>query len=228
MPSASPATDPFGSLARLLAIGLVSGLLASVPYTVAQQVWVEPLLRQAEAFEQRHPESEAGEPLLTGWRGAAVTNGAAGVGFGLLLAAAVSIRRVPPTILSGLLWGLAGFAAFSLWPALTLPVGLPGLASAPLPIRQAWWALAVICAAVGLMLLAWAPKPAGWIAGAAIALLPPLASHLFWEWPETPPDLRALQNRFGVAALVASALFWIAIGTLEGLLASGRRARRTG
>ena len=226
MPSASPATSPFGSLSRLLVIGLISGLLASLPYTLAQQVWVAPLLRQAEVLEPGPSGSVASEPLMTGWRGAAVTNGVTGVGFGLLLAAAISMRGVPPNLPSGPLWGMAGFAAFSLFPALTLPVGLPGLESAPLLIRQAWWALAVISAAVGLALLAWAPKRAGRIAGAAIVWLPPLASRLFWDWPETPPDLRALQNRFAVAALVTSALFWLALGTLEGALSSLGRARQ--
>jgi cobalt transporter subunit CbtA len=210
----------------LLAVGLISGLLASLPYTLAQQIWVEPLLRQAEVFEREHGAAAADEPLLTGWRGAALTNGIAGVGFALLLAAAMSLRRTSLGVRSGLIWGLAGFAVFSLIPALTLPVGLPGLDTGPLPIRQAWWVAVVICAAAGLMLLAWARKPAGRLAGAAIALLPPLASHLFWTWPATPPDPRVPQNRFTVATLGASALLWIAIGVLEGRLAAGCPVRR--
>jgi predicted cobalt transporter CbtA len=226
MPSASPATDPFGSVSRLLGIGLLAGLAASIPYTIAQHVWVAPLLRSAETLEPAHPEHNSAEPLLAGWPGAAMSNAAAGVGYALLLAAGISLRRRPLGIRSGLMWGLGGFAVLALLPALTLPVGLPGLDTGPLPMRQVWWALAVVCAAAGLSLVSWAPGASARIAGALIALAPPIASRLLWDWPETPAGLRGLQTQFGLTALGASALFWLLIGTITGLMVPWARSRR--
>jgi len=219
MRSVFPATDPFGSFARLLAAGLTSGIVASVPYAVARRAWIEPLLRQAETFETGGGAYSTELPLLSGWHGAFLTNAVAGTALGLLLAAAVTIRGRALDWRRGILWGLAGFTVFSLLPALTLPVGLPGFESAPLHVRQAWWGLSVLGGEAGLAVLVWKPGPFAKTAGVLLDLAAPIASALFWETAEPTPEVREIQLAFAGNWLAASAMFWIVIGGIQGLMA---------
>ena len=62
-----------------------------------------------------------------------------GIGFALLL---VAVSELAGGILSwrqGVLWGLAGFAVFTLAPGLGLPPELPAMPAADLGARQFWW-----------------------------------------------------------------------------------------
>ena len=54
------------------------------------------------------------------------------------------------------MWGLAGFAVFTIAPGLGLPPELPGVPAAPLLSRQIWWVTAVLATAAacsGLLVL---------------------------------------------------------------------------
>ena len=64
-----------------------------------------------------------------GWTLAA--NIVAGIGFALLLVAASELRGGLTSWREGLLWGLAGFAVFTLAPSIGLPPEAPGVEGAP-------------------------------------------------------------------------------------------------
>src|SRR5262245_24535562 len=61
------------------------------------------------------------------------------IGFALLLSGAFAVSGRAVDAGEGLLWGLAGFAAFALAPAFGLPPELPGSVAAELLPRQIWW-----------------------------------------------------------------------------------------
>jgi cobalt transporter subunit CbtA len=210
-------------LRRLLIVSLVAGLAAGALATLLQAALLTPLIHAAEQYESgeaqpAHAHEEAG---LERFAFTLAANLLVGVGFALLLNAAIALRGGAMSAGLGALWGLAGFAAFSLAPALGLPPELPGSHAADLAARQLWWLGAAAATAGGLALLAFGrsrPLQAG-----AVLLL--AAPHLLGApAPEqmggsAPPELAA---HFAVLSLVAAALFWAALGGLSGLLHSRR------
>jgi cobalt transporter subunit CbtA len=147
-----------------------------------------------------------------------LANLVAGVGFALLLAAGMALRGKPVDARLGLLWGLAGFAACSLAPALGLPPEVPGAAVADLTARQTWWLATAAATAGGIALIAFAPR---WPLRAlgAVALLAP---HLVGA-PHAPAGAQGavppeLASHFVVWSLATAALFWALLGTTCGAL----------
>ena len=212
---------------RIVFSAVAAGLLAGVLLTAVQQIQVVPVILQAETYEVTDPDATtpaahahadgtshahgAWAPAdgfeRTFWTG--VANVGMGIGFGLLLVAAFSLR--PGTSWrQGILWGLGGYAAFFALPAFGLPPELPGTESAAMQDRQAWWLVTVTLSAAGIALLGLAR---GWpwkAAGAVFVVIPHLigAPH-----PEThaaaPPELL---RTFIVATAVANSVFWVALG----------------
>jgi cobalt transporter subunit CbtA len=149
-------------------------------------------------------------------------------GFSLALGAAMAAASRSGHRLdarTGLLWGLAGFAAVQLAPAVGLPPELPGMDGASLAARQSWWVLCVGSTAFGLAALAFGR---GWVwlaLGAALILLP----HA-WGAPQppgheslVPPELA---TAFATRSLGVAALSWAVLGTLTGLLAERAPTRQ--
>src|SRR5689334_12534927 len=120
------------TLRRILAAGLIAGLVAGTVTTLAQRYQVTPLIFAAEVFEEAaaHPDHaqphshdgaavhEAGEAWAPadGLERTAFTwlaNVLTGVGFGMVLAAAIAFAGRPIDRRRGLIWGLAGYGAFS-------------------------------------------------------------------------------------------------------------------
>ena len=146
------------------------------------------------------------------------------IAFALLLVAGFAVaeaygRRV--TARDGLLWGIAGFAAFQLAPAMGLAPELPGTMAAALEARQLWWVSVVAATVVALALLGYGRGTAAW--GAALILL--AAPHLIGA-PEldgysgvTPPELSAA---FAARTLGCGLIAWAALGWLAGHLWSGK------
>ncbi len=143
-------------------------------------------------------------------------------GFGLLLAAGMSLVAATGKRIGwrkGLLWGLAGFGAFQLAPALGLPPEIPGAAATELAARQGWWIMTAALTALGLGWLAFAPKP--WMK--ALALVPLALPHLIGApAPEHHGGLapEALATQFVYATLITNGLFWLALGGLAGFVHS--------
>ena len=211
---------------RILFAAALAGLIGGVFATAAQTVRVIPIILEAETYETAAPaahdlagavvEPEAWAPGDGVERTAftLLTNVLSGVGFALLLAAGFALaggadwRR-------GLYWGAAGFAAFTLAPAIGLPPEIPGAEAAPLADRQLWWVGTVVATGGGLALVILSRK-AAWVAlGAGLIVLPHLigapqpAAH-----GGLAPD--SLARDFVVAALVASFLFWLVLGAFAG------------
>lgn len=78
------------------------------------------------------------------------------VAYALILVAGFGLARVYGKVITareGLLWGVAGFTAFQLVPAMGLAPELPGTLAADLGARQLWWwgTVAATVAALGLL-----------------------------------------------------------------------------
>lgn len=173
----------------------------------------------ADAAEPWAPEDGLERTFFT-----SVANVQAGVGFALILVAALAIAGKPVTGRIGVLWGLAGFAIFILAPALGLPPEAPGALASELGGRQIWWALCAGSTAAGLWMLVFRPKIL-WTLGGIVLLAAP---HIVGApQPESiggavPPELAA---HFAAASIVTACVFWCALGWVSGTL--WRRFDRT-
>ena len=138
-----------------------------------------------------------------------------GGGFALMLSAVALLvgRRI--TTANGALWGLAGFAAVALAPALGLPPELPAMPVADLSARQGWWILTVGLTAIGLYLLILRREPMLRAGGIALLVVPHLftAPHPADLSSPIPPTLAA---EFAVASLATGAVFWVLLGLAIG------------
>lgn len=132
------------------------------------------------------------------------------VGFALMLAGLFTLRA-PGRAWQGLLWGLGGFATFSLAPSAGLPPELPGTAAADLLLRQYWWIGTAAATAVGLGLLVFGRHVALRIGGVLLLALPHLIGA---PQPAVHESLApaALADEFVLASLLTNALFWSALG----------------
>ncbi len=221
-------------IARIARPALVAGALAGILAWAAHQWRAVPLIAQAELHEQgaaagpaQATHSHGGAPAAAparddheGWRRHArtlLTTIVTGIGYGFLLVGAIVLSGRPVDARQGLLWGLGGFVAFAAAPALGLPPELPGMASAELGARQAWWLATATASAGGLALVAFAPARWAKAAGAALLLLPHIVGA-----PKAPLESGALPAElaaeFAVVSLLASATFWVALGALSGYL----------
>lgn len=192
-----------------------------------QTLKVTPLIRTAEIFEETAKAqatlsgkpagtvmlatASGGSPLLD----AGVNLGASlltGVGFGLVLAGTIAFWGRVPTLTEGLFWGFAGFAVFTLAPALVLPPHLPGMAESGLGLRQLWWLGAAGTAAAGLGLAVFARNRAGRVLGLALLALPFIASGPEPVSGAGAPLPPTLISSFVASSIAASAVFWAALG----------------
>lgn len=208
---------------RIFFTAVMAGALSGAFVFVVQSVGVAPLIHEAEkleAGEKRLATPAGGGGSAHGGVGFAraaltlVSSVLSGVGFALLLAACFALRGGVDWR-EAVLWGLGGFIAFGLAPALGLPPQLPGAFAAPLPDRQIWWLLAAAGATAGLLLLAFKRGVAFKVLGAALIAAPHLPGA---PRPEARGGLapEALAEQFALASLLASAMFWIVLGLCAG------------
>jgi cobalt transporter subunit CbtA len=216
---------------RVFFAAVVAGLAAGLIATALQAAKLTPLIAAAEVYEKAEPATHdpathaapAWEPSPGVERTAftLAANMIIGVGFGLLLSAGFALHHLfsgaETDARSGLLWGLAGFACFSLAPSLGLPPVLPGTADADLVARQSWWIGTALATAAGIGLIAFARPPLRRVLGLALIVLP----HLFGA-PQAPGDGSAvpagLAAEFAAASVAIAALFWIVLGSVGGWL----------
>ncbi|OBY59879.1 CbtA family protein [Pseudomonas sp. AU12215] len=220
-----------------------AGLIAALVLTVAQLLWVSPLILKAETYEKAEPaaalveenhehahehaagavaahehDAQAWEPE-DGWQRILSTTGGnlvVAVGFALMLAGLFTLRA-PGKTSEGLLWGLAGFAVFTLAPSLGLPPEVPGTAAADLTLRQTWWIGTAAASAGGLALLVFGRNWA--LRGIGIALL--VVPHVIGApQPEVHSSLapESIAHEFIVASLITNAVFWAALGLVAAWL----------
>lgn len=141
----------------------------------------------------------------------------AAAGFALVFGAVSMFANIPITFANGLLWGAAGFIAFSLAPAYGLAPELPGMPAAQVFPRQLWWAGTALATGGAILLLA--KTRAGWAFAVAAALI--VAPHIIGApiAPDEPSAVPAhLAAEFAAVTLGTSAIFWAVLGTLFGRL----------
>jgi cobalt transporter subunit CbtA len=210
---------------RLVFAALCAGFLSGVFAMVAHQIATVPLILQAETYEESsahasagaHEHSSAWEPE-NGVERTAYTLLAdilTGVGFALLVGAGLTLRGGEAGWRRGLLWGLAGFATFTVAPSLGLPPQLPGSEAAPLFDRQLWWLGTTAATGCALALIAFTARARWTILAAVLIVLP----HLYGA-PEPPQQMAAgpavLTHHFIIAATVVNFLFWLILGASTG------------
>jgi len=235
----------FSVLRRIGSVVLLAGVLAGLLLTGVQKLQVSPIIAQAEVYEEAaaakaHEQQHAAAALAVvpqahehehehehggdEWEPAngfersaftALANVTIAIGFGLFLAAAMTIRGRQVSWRSGLLWGAAGYLVFFVAPSLGLPPEVPGTMAAPLHARQLWWIMAAGLTAGGLGLIVYARHWAFKLAGVLLLLVP----HLIGA-PQ--PELHGgaapeeLARAFIHATALANGLFWLALGGLTG------------
>ena len=142
---------------RILFAAVLAGLAAGLGMSALHQWKVVPLIHIAESYEASAPAHEHADAATAadgqvhdaaawapadGFERTAYTllaNVLASIGFALLLGALSVLWGIEITARNGVLWGLGGFLAFQLAPAVGLPPELPGMAAAELGARQLWW-----------------------------------------------------------------------------------------
>jgi cobalt transporter subunit CbtA len=236
-------------IARLFWVALVAGAIAGLAAAALQAVGVWPLIAIAETFEiveavpsadmHAHGHEHAHDWSPEGaWRiGLSVLfDVLAGIGFALLANAALlmarAVRGVALDWRLGLGLGAAGFAAFSLAPALGLAPALPGMAEGDLLARQTWWIGTAVATLAGVALMALSRGGWLWALGLLALVLPHavgapgeamgLVALMGQSGPIGADGMTAeLAQRFALASLGAAAAFWAVLG-----IASAKLQRR--
>ena len=214
------ASGESASLRNVLLPALTAGLVAGMIAAILQQLFLVPLILQAEALEEAaHAHASGAGRLLY----SLLFTCLGACGFALLLAGCYALRR-GVNWRRGLLWGLAGFASFSLAPAIGLPPELPGAHAADLFARQTWWVATAITTAAGLACVILPKSVPLKLLGVALVALPHLigAPQAINVDSELPADaVRA----FVIGSLAISALMWLILGALTSALMQRYAAR---
>ncbi|GLQ10843.1 cobalt transporter subunit CbtA [Devosia yakushimensis] len=225
---------------NLFAAALFAALAAGLLTAAIQHFRVTPLILHAETFEGEGGHSHAEGTAEHSHDDAAATTEAepeewapqdgfertayttlatvlAAAGFALVIGAVSMFANIPITFANGLLWGAAGFIAFSLAPAYGLAPELPGMPAAEVFPRQLWWAGTALATGGALLLLA--KTRASWAIALAVALI--VIPHIIGApvAPDEPSAVPAhLATEFAAVTLGTSAVFWALLGAIFGRL----------
>lgn len=140
-----------------------------------------------------------------------------GVGFAAILAACFVFSGEKLSGRRGVIWGMAGFAVFTLAPVLGLPPEVPGSMAADLQGRQIWWIGTAVATGIGLWLMVFGRKLPLHALGLVLLVLPHLigAPQPAEIGGNAPPEIA---GHFAATAIVVSAVFWAILGWLSGTL----------
>ncbi len=229
---------------RVFAAALAAGMLAAVLITGLQAVITTPMILEAETYENAggghdhgsHEHSEATDGQAAAPANEEVeeeeewgpqdglerllytflANIVAAIGFSLLLVVGLTFDKSSSSPEHGILWGIAGFAVFTLAPNLGLAPELPGMPAGDLQARQIWWIVTVLFTGTGLASTVFGNSPALKILGLGLLVLPHVwgAPHSVGE-SDVPAELAA---RFTASTIVLSAVFWVMIGYFSALI----------
>ena len=139
------------------------------------------------------------------------------IGFSFVLVAAIAfaqLKGIEVTTRKGILWGLAGFAAFQLAPAIGLAPELPGMIAAELAPRQLWWLGTVVATTVGLTAIVFGKDRIQWASGVLFLAIPHIigAPHPDVYGGVVPPELAA---EFAGRSLAVGAISWAILGAFS-------------
>lgn len=213
---------------RIMMTALVAGTLAGIFVWCVQLVTTTPLIHHAEQYEGGGGHSDDGAETDHGTAATwmpqegferhaftLLSSVLMGVGFGFILTAVFALRGKEIDTRQGVLWGLGGFAALYVAPALGLPPELPGMMGADVSDRQLWWAATAVATAISLGLLVFGENMVIRLAGVVIMVIPHVvgAPHPSEYSTGVPAELVA---QFAVSSLITVGLFWIVLGGLVG------------
>ena len=226
---------------RIVMTALAAGVLAGIFGWGLQMVTTTPLIMSAEMYEggggdaaMSHSHDSAAEETdehahshddsvwmpeggMERHTFTLLTSILMGTGFGFVLTGVFALRGRDVGLNQGVLWGLGGFAAVYLAPALGLPPELPGMMASDLEARQIWWVFAVAGGAVGLALIVFSPNPLWKLAGALVLVIPHIVGAPHPDMADMSGSVPAeVAARFAVTSLITVGLFWIVLGALAG------------
>ena len=135
-----------------------------------------------------------------------------GVALGLILASVFALRQVI-NWRHGVVWGLGGFIALNLAPAVGIPPELPGMPAGDLLAKQTWWLSTALLTAGGIALIFLCNGVVWRVLGVAMIALPQIygAPHLPSIDSAVPAVLAA---DFATASLATNLVFWAVLGLL--------------
>jgi cobalt transporter subunit CbtA len=224
---------------NLFFAALIAALCAGLATSIVQHFRLIPLIVAAESYEgealhdhgdeivEPHSHDEGEWMPADGFERTAFTLAAnllLAAGFAFVITAISLIFNLPITPQTGLAWGIGGFIAFSLAPALGLPPGLPGMAIGQTGARQLWWVFAAVSTALGLLAIAkWRTY---WAIALAVVLF--VLPHAIGA-PQPPLEETGvpagLAAAFAAAVLANGLVFWVVLGVSYGFLNSRFKGR---
>jgi len=224
---------------RIVYSSILVGILTGIVLTGLQVASLNPIITAAERYET---ETETtGEPVDRDHAGHShdgevwaptdglervaysfLANSLAATGFAAILMAlmclfCLKLKRAMSWS-QGSLWGLAGYSALFLAPAIGLAPEIPGAMAAEVVHRQIWWVMTALSVSVGFCLFAFARtmlKPFGLLflvlpyAVGAPGIEGPVFLH---PDPSTVEVLASLQQQFVVFSAITNLVFWLILG----------------
>lgn len=222
---------------RIIYSAILIGIVTGVVLSCLQVVSLNPIIFAAESFEvdagsaaedhsgHSHEHSQDAWAPADGLERTAFTflaNVLASTGFAAILLAVMALFWLPRehniSWSQGLLWGLAGYLAVFVAPAIGLPPEIPGALAAPVEHRQLWWALTAFSVSIGLGLFTLAPAKFKAL-GLLFLALPYVVGAPHGDGPMFQhPDpaaiaaLNDLHQRFVVVSGINNLVFWLLLG----------------
>ena len=226
---------------RLFSSAILAGILAGLAVSLLYQFTTVPLIMKAEEFENKqsadaryatgtdkfvvhlvhnsdpktnHPEWEPAsfvERIVY----TSLTTIISGVGFALLIVSALVIRGSSGGFRIGVLWGIGGFAAFILAPAVGLPPELPGMMKAELIGRQLWWLGTAIVTATGLWILVFYKNPSLYVLAFILLLAPHVLGAPIQQSIQSSIIPAELAAKFSTVSIGVNFIFWLMLGGLS-------------
>jgi cobalt transporter subunit CbtA len=168
----------------------------------------------AQAHDHDH-----GDPASAGTRNfwTVVFYGLVYIGYAMVLVAGFGLAAAYGKVITateGLVWGIGGFAAFQLAPAMGLAPELPGTPGADLTDRQVWWWGTALATGLGLAALAYGRGIAAVALGVTLLAAPHVIGAPGVEGFDgvAPPEVAAAfaARVLGVALVVWALMGWVA------------------
>jgi cobalt transporter subunit CbtA len=221
-------------------VAAIAGLIAGVAMTLMQAFTTDPLILQAETFEnaapaeaapagghdhaatsaEAHDEAAPHDHAGEAWAPAdgaertiynVLVNLVGAIGFGLVLVVASEFAGGIGDWRQGMFWGLAGFTVFTLAPGLGLNPELPAMPAADLLARQTWWIGTAAATALALYLIFLRKTPVLAALGVVILILPHIIGAPQPDDHATPVP-ENLHHSFVVASTLTNLVFWVILG----------------
>jgi cobalt transporter subunit CbtA len=205
---------------RIFITALAAGFIAGLFIWGEHMVKAVPLILEAEVYEVAAQGAATQDSPDEGYERHAytlITDLITAIGFALMLAAAFALSGRDVDWREGLLWGLGGYAAFTLAPSLGLPPEVPGMQAADLGQRQAWWLATVVATLIGMGLIFFARAVPAKALGGVLIVLPHLIGAPAHEAVSGPLPAE-LAAEFVAVSLITTGLFWLVLGGSAGFV----------